>query len=389
MGERRPPGGQPDPLGATVEAGWSVEATVADDRGVAAPEADALPEGTRIAHYELIRELGHGGMGKVFLARDTKLGRRVAIKFLLKKGSSEFTERFLAEARATARCNHENIVVIHEADEHEGNPFLVLEYLEGEPLRRHMERKRMPPARAVELIVPVVRALVRAHAFKIVHRDLKPENIFVTSSGTVKVLDFGLARLFAREQAGGPRADKRSPIEQERLTTVDTHESALVGTLPYMAPEQLWRDEIDQRTDLWAVGVILFEMLAGKHPLAPLTPQKIMGSAALIDEPMPGVATEVGDLPHRLERAIDRCLAKKKDGRFTSAEELLAELEPLLPRRQGRQLADDESPYPGLTAFQESDADRFFGRAQDVSRTVTQLESHPVAAVVGPSGVPA
>src|SRR5262249_12857695 len=145
---------------------------------------------------EILRELGRGGMGAVYAARDTKLGRKVAIKFLSSNNHPELTARFILEAKATARCSHENIVVIHEVGERDGNPFMVLEYLQGVPLTQLLQGgRKLPPAQAVELMVPVVRALTAAHAHNIVHRDLKPDNIFVTDSGTIKVLDFGIAKL--------------------------------------------------------------------------------------------------------------------------------------------------------------------------------------------------
>jgi serine/threonine protein kinase len=160
-------------------------------------EAVRLAPGVKVGqHYELIRELGRGGMGQVFLARDTRLGRRVAMKFLV-SSSSKFTDRFLVEAEATARAGHENIVVIHDVGKFQSLPYMVLEYVEGTSLAKLMESKRMPIGRAIELIVPVVKALVRAHAANLVHRDLKPDNIIVNQSGTVKVLDFGIAKLFA------------------------------------------------------------------------------------------------------------------------------------------------------------------------------------------------
>jgi serine/threonine protein kinase len=176
-----------------------------DGHGPAQEEAEppehALPgPGEAIGQYEIIRELGRGGMGAVFLARDTRLGRRVAVKFL-QTTSPTLADRFILEARATARCHHDNIIVIHEVGKHRGNPYMVLEYLRGSPLDELVGNgRRLPPGRAVELIVPVVRALVCAHEHGIVHRDLKPENIFVTESGTVKVLDFGIAKVVQDER---------------------------------------------------------------------------------------------------------------------------------------------------------------------------------------------
>src|SRR4051812_33468236 len=161
------------------------------------PIAAHMPvAGTRIGQYEIIREIGRGGMGAVYAARDTKLGRQGAIKLLNSHNQPQLTARFIIEARATAQCNHENIIVIHEVGEHDGHPFMVLEYLQGVPLTQLLQDgRRLPPAQAIELIVPVVRALTAAHLHSIVHRDLKPDNIFVTDSGTIKVLDFGIAKL--------------------------------------------------------------------------------------------------------------------------------------------------------------------------------------------------
>jgi hypothetical protein len=318
----------------------------------------------RIRHYEILREIGRGGMGVVYLARDTRLGRRVAIKVLLTR-SATLTRAFLHEARATASCHHDNIVILHEVDEHEGMPYMVLEYLEGLNLRHVTLGRKMSPNRAVELVVPVVRALVRAHELGIVHRDLKPENVLVTTSGTVKVLDFGVAAL----RGGGDGEKPRT------------------GTVPYMAPEQFEPGGADQRSDLWAVGVMLYELVAGHHPVEPLTSEALLRHAYFLDAPYPRVGDEVPDLPLRLAQAIDKCLEKRKDRRVESAPDLLALLEPLLAARGAGGLQEGVSPYPGLSAFQESDADRFFGRGPDVLQLVTRLRDHPVATVVGASGV--
>jgi len=361
-----------------VSAAHTLPATGADSETL-----QALGAGVRVGHYELIRELGRGGMGYVFLARDTKLGRRVAMKFMT-AADEGFAERFIAEARATARATHENIVVIHEVGDYHGAPYMVLEYLEGETLGALMAERTLPAARAVQLIVPVVRALVRLHELDIVHRDLKPDNIFVTVSGTIKVLDFGIAQLYSKRT--DPAELERRQAERGGSARV-TFEQGFVGTFPYMAPEQFSNEGIDPRTDLWALGIILYEMVAGRHPLAPWTPVSLFANAQLLDEPMPPVGEAVPDLPAPLEAAINRCLAKPKEQRYGSAAELLAELEPLLPGRYGRALDQGESPYPGLAAFQESDADRFFGRSSEIVRVMNALRDNAMVSIVGPSGV--
>jgi serine/threonine protein kinase len=341
-----------------------------------------LDVGLRIEQYELMRELGRGGMGQVFLARDNRLGRRVAIKFL--SGSRKNTERFLVEARNTARCQHENIVAIYDVDEYSNVPYMVLEYVEGATLAKLMANRRLPIGRTVELILPVLRALARAHEMAIIHRDLKPDNIIVTSAGAVKVLDFGVAKVF-RGGETGPRRPR--PPTPGIAPMHETRSGSIVGTLPYMSPEQLGVDDVDHRSDLWAIGIILYEMLAGKHPLEPVTQGRLFGAAAAVDEPMPSLADDMPGLPDRVVSIVAKCLAKKKADRYASAADLIADLEPLLPGRSGRSLAGDESPFPGLTSFQEADANRFFGRSQDIVSVVARLRDQPMVAVVGPSGV--
>jgi hypothetical protein len=355
------------------------------------------PPGTRIGSYELIRELGRGGMGAVYMARDVKLGRRVAIKFLHTE-HPETTRRFIVEGRATARCSHENIVVIHDVGEHEGHPFMVLEYLPGKPLGKLLGQP-LPPQRALELIVPVVRALACAHEQGIIHRDLKPDNILVTDAGTVKVLDFGIAKLaqdaLPDDMSGEPPAALPGDDTSAASSVADagdteqaglTRRGAIMGTLAYMSPEQWGVDEVDARSDLWAVGIILYRMVAGKHPLAPLQGRELVVTG-ILSEPMPGVRSVCPDLPDELAAVIDRCLRKPKAERMGSARELLAALEPLLPGRHGRSSQAYENPYPGLGAFQEADAGRFFGRGREVAAALARLREQPLLGVVGPSGV--
>ena len=387
--------GIPQPSPAQIAAPPSRDA---HDRGVevrkaighmaTAPGADGevlqIDSGLRLRQYELIRELGRGGMGQVFLARDVKLARRVAIKFLA-SNSRELTGRFLQEARTTAAVSHANIVTIHEVDELAGVPHMVLEYLEGVQLRELMRGRGFAPSRVVELIAPVVRAVNAAHSAGIVHRDLKPENIIVTLDGTIKVLDFGIAKALL-----DPEAQPRRATESDLAHMGETHPtgmSSIVGTPQYMSPEQFGMATVDHRSDLWAIGVIMFELLTGRHPLAPFSLQSLLVSAAQLDVPMPKLGSVVQDLPEKLERIVDRLLAKKKDDRYPDASALLAELDSLSPGRAGRKLREDESPYPGLTAFQEEDADRFFGRTRDVARMATRLRDHALLGIAGPSGI--
>jgi serine/threonine protein kinase len=372
------------PTGDSYRSGASGEGTVPNG-----PASEYAP-GTRIHQYELIRQLGSGGMGTVFLARDTRLGRRVAIKFL-HSTNPEVTQRFILEARATARCSHENIVIIYEVGEFHGSPFMVLEYLQGQPLNKIIAGQRLPPTRAVEVMVPVVRALAAAHEQGIVHRDLKPDNIVVTESGSIKVLDFGIAKVLQDPEHPPEHETELSPsalstAAQEAGPSNLTRRGAIMGTMPYMSPEQ-WRggDKVDHRTDIWAVGIMLFRMIAGKHPLDPLRGPQLVVTAHL-NEPMPRLRDIVPDVDPRLAEIVDRCLLKHKEQRIPDAASLLQALEPFLPGRYTRELRVDESPYAGLSSFQEADADRFFGRSREIAALVNRIQDQPLMAVVGPSG---
>ncbi len=347
--------------------------------------------GMRIHQYELIRQIGAGGMGTVFLARDTKLGRRVAIK-LLQTQNPAFTHRFILEARATARCSHENIVVIYEVGEFQGSPFMVLEFLQGQSLQKLVNGgQRLPASRVVELLVPVVRALECAHEQGIVHRDLKPDNILVTDSGAVKVLDFGIAKVLhgQEDSAEKPRVAQTLTPEGVGVDLSNlTQNGALVGTVPYMSPEQ-WGNgvPVDLRTDIWALGILLFRLLAGRHPLEPLRgPQ--LAVTAFLDEPMPRLRDVAPDVPAALADVVDRCLRKRKEERFPDAASVLRALEPFLPGRYSREVRIDESesPYAGLSSFQESNAALFFGRSREIGALVSRIRDRPLMAVVGPSG---
>jgi serine/threonine protein kinase len=361
------------------------------------PEPEfVLQPGATFAQYEIIKELGRGGMGVVFMARDTRLGRVVAIKFLLVTNPMT-VKRFLVEAQTTARCTHENIVVIHEVSIHQGFPYMVLEFLEGAPLTAQVRGRTLTPGRVVELMIPVARALIRAHEFGIVHRDLKTDNIFLTRSGTLKVLDFGIAKLFTDADATrGPEVAAPLLSALANLAGVETTEGSLyetlssegrmVGTLPYMSPEQLRGDLVDERTDLWACGIIMFRMLSGLHPLPVVNLAALADAAKRLDVPHRSIGAVVPSVPEPLVRLVDGLLRKPVGERTATARALLDTLEGMLPARAGRRLGSEESPYPGLAAFQEGDAERFFGRRREVARAVGLLRDLPLLAVVGPSG---
>ncbi len=337
--------------------------------------------GMSIYQYELIRELGSGGMGTVYLARDTRLGRRVAIK-LLRQSAYFLNKRFMLEAQATARCNHENIVVIHEIGEYRSHPYMVLEYLEGQTLRQWLREHAasasssgqpaaVPPSRAAALMLPVVRALVYAHARGIVHRDLKPENVMLTRSGTIKVLDFGIAKLLSApmhdEEGSDGVTDGAVDASSGRMPgPAAARSSALIGTLPYMSPEQMNAGVIDHRSDVWTAGIMLFELVTGRHPMSPSSTGDLFRIADL-DEPMPAVGEVMPDLGPEmgpLAGIIDRCLLKHPEHRTPSARVLLAELEALATGRRSVLVGDDGNPFAGLAAFQEADGDsRSRGRA--------------------------
>ncbi len=342
-----------------------------------------LQPGARIKHYEIIRQLGEGGMGAVYLARDTRLGRRVAIKFLHDR-SGPALDRFLVEARATALCQHENIVVIYDVDDVRGDPYMVLEFIEGRALRdvlREQFEQDKPSVRwVIETMLQVARALAAAHAMHIVHRDLKPENILLSNNGLVKVVDFGIAK-----QLDTPMTMPDTGQTIERVGNVKlTQDGVTPGTMMYMAPEQWLADEIDGRTDIWAAGLILFELLTGEHPLAPVTITALT-QVVLFHLPMPCAKDKRPDAG-ALSDIIDRCLRKPKEERYATANELCSALEGLLTDRAAHAISEDQCPFAGLSSFQEADAGKYFGRERDIAAVVGKLRHHEILAIAGPSG---
>jgi eukaryotic-like serine/threonine-protein kinase len=273
--------------------------------------------GTKLGRYEIRSKIGAGGMGVVFLAQDTNLGRKVALKILHAElaGHSSRMNRFVQEARAASALNHPNILTIHEIDRIDSTYFIATEFIEGETLREHIRRGAMRLDEVLDINIQVVSALAAAHAAGIVHRDIKPENIMLRSDGIAKILDFGLAKLVAEGEIDA---------EAETRGLVKTDPGTVVGTSRYMSPEQVRGLELDARTDIWSLGVVLYEMITGNPPFLGETKSHTM-VAILEREPLavfPGA-------PPELQRIVRKALTKNRDNRYQTARDLLIDLKNL------------------------------------------------------------
>ena len=271
-----------------------------------------LDPGTELGHYEIVDTLGVGGMGEVYRAQDTKLGREVALKLVLEEVSAdeERLARFEREARTLASLNHPNIAAIHGFETEGASPFLVMELVEGETLAERIARGPIPTAEAIPLFVQIAQGLEAAHGEGVVHRDLKPANVKVTDKGVVKILDFGLAKATEPQRAGSSAATKSA---SPTLTLGATQQGMLLGTAAYMAPEQAEGREADQRADIWAFGTCLFEALAGRRAFEaesmPLTLARVLDRE-------PAWEALPGDLNWRVRELLRRCLVKKPELRI-------------------------------------------------------------------------
>jgi serine/threonine protein kinase/tetratricopeptide (TPR) repeat protein len=277
--------------------------------------------GTTLSHYRIAGKLGHGGMGEVYLAEDTKLKRQVALKILPTDLASdpEALARFQREAEAVAALNHPHIVTIFSVEEDEGTHFLTMELVEGESLGRIIPEAGMDLDQVFELAIPLTDALSTAHAKGIVHRDLKPANVMVTEEGRVKILDFGLAKLLGEASELG--------ISPDASTEALTEAGKVMGTVPYMSPEQVQGRPLDHRSDIFSIGVLLYEMATGSRPFAGDTSADLI-SSILRDTPDSVTELKV-DLPHHLGRIVRHCLEKDPNRRYQSALDIRNELEDL------------------------------------------------------------
>src|SRR4051794_121890 len=285
-----------------------------------------LSPGTRLGSCEILAPLGAGGMGEVYRARDTALGRDVAVKVLPPDFASDpdRLRRFTQEAQAAAALNHPNILAIHHVGTERGAPFIVSELLEGETLRDQLNAGAVPVRKAVEYAIQVANGLASAHDKGIVHRDLKPENLFVTRDGRVKILDFGLAKLTGAEGR---------TIEDRQTVTAGTSAGMVLGPVGYMSPEQVRAQPVDARSDLFSLGAILYELVSGRRAFHGETPADTM-SAILREEPEPLTASTVG-VPPSLERVVRHCLEKNPYERFQSARDLKFDLSEIIASPSG------------------------------------------------------
>ncbi|MGH9467762.1 MAG: protein kinase domain-containing protein [Terriglobales bacterium] len=297
----------------------------------------AMLPGTKLGPYEIVAPLGAGGMGEVYRAHDSRLNRDVAIKILPAgvAGVAERRRRFETEARSAGQLSHPNILAVHDFGVSDGVPYLVAELLEGETLRSRLTPAvALPPRRAVEIAVQVARGLAAAHARGIIHRDLKPENIFLTREGQVKILDFGLARIAAA-------------VSDEAVTVAapeGTSAGQVLGTAGYMSPEQVRGLAADARSDLFASGAVLYEMLAGRRAFQRDTAAETM-TAVLKEEPA-ALTPAGGGLDPALQRVVDHCLEKDPAARFQSARDLEFALAALTGGSSTRAQAGRNWPAP-------------------------------------------
>lgn len=287
---------------------------------------EPLVPGANVAHYSVVSRLGEGGMGAVYLAEDTRLARRVALKILPADlaRDPERMHRFIQEARLASALSHPNVAYIYEIGDDAGLRFLAMEYVEGEPLSARLGRGPVALAELLSIAAQVADALDAAHSKGIVHRDIKPSNLMLTSRGHLKVLDFGLAKLEA-------------PKDGDE-TQLMTDAGVVMGTVAYMSPEQALGREVDHRTDLFSLGVVLYEMAASRLPFAGATPSETM--ARILGSQPEAIARFNYEVPEALDRIVRKCLEKDRERRYQSARDLLVDLRNLERDRAG------DSPVP-------------------------------------------
>ena len=343
-----------------------------------------LQPGTLVAHYRILSLLGEGGMGRVYLAEDTKLRRKVSLKFLPTNFAQdkERMRRFEQEARAVSALNHPNILTIHEISDVDGQRFIVTEFIEGQTLRERL-RSGLDVDQALEIAIQVASALVAAHRLQIVHRDIKPENIMIRKDdGLVKILDFGLAKITQR------RPDLTLDSKIDTAVIAKTGPGVVMGTAAYMSPEQARGDRVDERTDIWSLGVVLYEMVAGCSPFVFGTSNEIILSIVSKD-PVPLLGRYSEGAPERLEEIVEKALSKNRDERYQTSKDLLIDLKRLkqtLESRASVQRSKSPDQVGAPTSRAQTQATQSGApntqAASSAEYIVNQVKSHKRGAVV-------
>ena len=299
-----------------------------------------MQAGQKIGRYEIVSLTGEGGMGEVYLAHDSRLGRKVALKLLpayLSKDKSRL-RRFEQEARSASALSHPNVCMIYEVGENEENrPYIAMEFVEGITLRQRLEQGEIKLTEALDIAIQVASALTAAHEAGITHRDIKPENIMIRRDGYVKILDFGLAKL-AEEQ----RQTSLILTKSQTKSGVNTEPGVVLGTAQYMSPEQARGKPVDARTDIWALGAVLYEMAAGRPAFEGETTSDII-AGVLERDPVP-LARYTQKLPENVEWIVSKALRKDKEERYQTSKELLTDLRNIKQRLEFESELERSSP---------------------------------------------
>src|SRR5438034_100208 len=339
---------------------------------------EILTANSTISHYRIVSKIGAGGMGEVYLAQDTKLDRKVALKILPADlaANQDRMRRFTQEAKAAAALNHPNIATIHEIGESDGVNFIAMEFIDGATLREKIHQEQTDLRKLLRYLQHVAEGLAKAHAAGIVHRDLKPDNIMITRDGHAKILDFGLAKLVESPTSSERSADSVATALMQQHSTPGT----ILGTVGYMSPEQAQgkTKEIDQRSDIFSFGCILFEAATGKKPFE--GESVIKSLHMVIYEPAPPLADFNPSAPSELQRIVRRCLAKDPDERYQSIKEVAIELKQLRHELEKGGIDTTLTPLRKATASTRSERSRSQGLGHKTdtpsSSTTARSEEH-------------